>query len=103
MVIRYVGEAGNSWLGHDALEVTTPPDAPWRLWQYPGRRQPRPLSRRSLMKSALLTGVVAAAPALGRRTAHAAPLPQPSPDRLTLVTNRAPSDLDPHSAYDAGS
>jgi peptide/nickel transport system substrate-binding protein len=34
---------------------------------------------------------------------RAAPRRQDAPSTLTVVTNRAPSDLDPHSAYDAGS
>jgi peptide/nickel transport system substrate-binding protein len=34
---------------------------------------------------------------------RAAPSRQSSSSAFTLVTNRAPSDLDPHSAYDAGS
>ena len=42
------------------------------------------------------------APLAGDRL-RAAPLRQSSPGTLTLVTPRAPSDLDPHSAYDAGS
>ena len=42
------------------------------------------------------------APLAGDRL-RAAPLPQGASRTLTLVTNRAPSDLDPHSAYDAGS
>lgn len=55
------------------------------------------------MQMALLSGTVAAVPALGRAPATAAPLSQGAPGTLTLVTNRTPSDLDPHSAYDAGS
>jgi peptide/nickel transport system substrate-binding protein len=35
--------------------------------------------------------------------ASAAPSRQASPTAFTLATNRTPSDLDPHSAYDAGS
>jgi peptide/nickel transport system substrate-binding protein len=34
---------------------------------------------------------------------HGATRQQGDPSTLTLVTNRVPSDLDPHSAYDAGS
>jgi peptide/nickel transport system substrate-binding protein len=37
------------------------------------------------------------------RPALATPSRQESPTTLTLVTNRTPSDLDPQSAYDAGS
>jgi peptide/nickel transport system substrate-binding protein len=37
------------------------------------------------------------------RAAHPVSAEQGPPSTFTLVTNRAPSDLDPHSAYDAGS
>ncbi|MDF2760756.1 MAG: extracellular solute-binding protein family 5, partial [Thermomicrobiales bacterium] len=74
------------------------------------RGQSRSVSRRSLLHGALLGGVAVVASAgaglddslVGHRL-RAAPLPQGSSRTLTLVTNRAPSDLDPHSAYDAGS
>src|SRR5215203_1610151 len=79
--------------------------------QSPGARgQPRSVSRRSLLRGALLGGatVVASAAAvpdasLAGDRLIAAPLAQGASRTLTLVTNRAPSDLDPHSAYDAGS
>ena len=71
--------------------------------------EPRCVSRRSLLRGALLGGTAVApmgagldAPLAGDRL-RAAPLPQGASRTLTLVTNRAPSDLDPHSAYDAGS
>jgi hypothetical protein len=72
--------------------------------------EPRCVSRRSLLRGALLGGaaVVASAGAgadasLAGDRLRAAPLPRSASRTLTLVTNRAPSDLDPHSAYDAGS
>src|SRR5215204_3122106 len=79
--------------------------------QSPGARgQPRSVSRRSLLCGALLGGaaVVASAGAgpdasLAGDRLLAAPLVQGASRTLTLVTNRAPSDVDPHSAYDAGS
>ncbi len=69
------------------------------------------VSRRSLLRGALLGGAAVVAPAAGAGLGvpvagdrlRAAPLPQGASRTLTLVTNRAPSDLDPHSAYDAGS
>jgi peptide/nickel transport system substrate-binding protein len=72
---------------------------------------PRCVSRRSLLRRALLTGAAVVAPAAGAglgaplagERLRAAPLPQDASRTLTLVTNRTPSDLDPHSAYDAGS
>src|SRR5215212_8371754 len=73
--------------------------------------QPRTVSRRSLLQGALLIGAAIGAPGaeagpgaplVGDRL-RAAPLPQGAPRVVTLVTPRAPSDLDPHSAYDAGS
>lgn len=85
------------------MEISTSSDAPLRARQCPRCRQPGLMSRRSLMQRALLSGTAAVVLQCGQRAAHAAPLPQRSPDTLTLVTNRAPSDLDPHSAYDAGS
>jgi peptide/nickel transport system substrate-binding protein len=53
----------------------------------------------------LLQGTLlgAAAGLVERRLVGAAPPRQGSPATLTLVTPRAPSDLDPHSVYDAGS
>src|SRR5687768_15968640 len=74
------------------------------------RGQSRSVSRRSLLQGALLGGVAVVTPAgaglddslVGHRL-RAAPLPQGSSRTLTIVANRAPSDLDPHSAYDAGS
>lgn len=50
----------------------------------------------------LLAGAAAVTPRTSRRLL-AAPPRQGSGETLTLVTSRAPSDLDPHSAYDAGS
>jgi peptide/nickel transport system substrate-binding protein len=73
-------------------------------------RQSRCVSRRSLLCGALLGGaaVIASAGAgldasLAGDRLLTAPLAQSAPRTLTLVTPRAPSDLDPHSAYDAGS
>jgi ABC-type transport system substrate-binding protein len=69
------------------------------------------VSRRRLLHATLATGVTGLMP----RSAAAAgspialgsisrtPARQNGGDTLTLVTNRTPSDLDPHSAYDAGS
>src|SRR3954462_7629075 len=73
-------------------------------------RPPSLLMRRTVWQTALVGGVSALVPVVNigggaspaPRALHA-PLPQRSPVTLTLVTNRAPSDLDPHSAYDAGS
>src|SRR5215213_5592702 len=77
---------------------------------YREREEPRCVSRRSLLHGALLGGAAVVASAgvgpdasLAGDRLRAAPLPQGAPRTLTLVTNRAPSDLDPHSAYDAGS
>lgn len=74
------------------------------------RGEPRCVSRRSLLRGALLGGaaVIASAGAgldasLAGDRLLTAPLAQSAPRTLTLVTPRAPSDLDPHSAYDAGS
>jgi peptide/nickel transport system substrate-binding protein len=50
----------------------------------------------------LLKGAALAAPA-SILVPHAASSHQDAPTALTLATPRAPSDLDPHSAYDAGS
>jgi peptide/nickel transport system substrate-binding protein len=79
--------------------------------QSPGARgKTRSVSRRSLLHGALLGGaaVVASAGAgpdasLAGNRLRVAPLQRSASKTLTLVTNRAPSDLDPHSAYDAGS
>src|SRR5215203_3701773 len=79
--------------------------------QSPGARgQPRSASRRSLLRGALLGGaaVVASAGAgpdasLAGDRLRASPMPRSAARTLSIVTNRAPSDLDPHSAYDAGS
>src|SRR3954470_23764048 len=73
-------------------------------------RPPSLLTRRTVWQRGLGGGVSALVPVVNigggaspaPRALHA-PLPQRSPVTLTLVTNRAPSDLDPHSAYDAGS
>ena len=70
-----------------------------------------PFSRRDLLTRGLRGGLLAAAAPLlgtsqrdrGERNTGALPASQGSPPILTLVTNRAPSDLDPHSAYDPGS
>ncbi len=59
-----------------------------------------PFSRRTVLYGALLG---TAAGLVGRRLAGAAPRRLDAPSTLTLVTPRAPSDLDPHSVYDAGS
>ena len=63
----------------------------------PGR-----VSRRKFLQGALLGGA-AAVELPGRRSLRAAPSRQDPSTTLTLVTPRTPSDLDPHSAYDAGS
>ena len=55
----------------------------------------------SLTRRRLLAGLGAGAGVLATRLTAAAR--QPDPTTFTLVTNRTPSDLDPHSAYDAGS
>ncbi len=57
------------------------------------------LSRRRLLQASAGGGFAAIT---GRRD-HAARARQDAPVTFTLTTNRAPSDLDPHSAYDAGS
>lgn len=49
----------------------------------------------------MLGGLALAAPS--PRQAGAGLVRQGSPDTLTIATNRTPSDLDPHSAYDPGS
>src|SRR5215212_8587866 len=75
------------------------------------QERPQSVSRRSLLRGAILGGATIAASATGTGPGaplagtrlHAAPLPQGASRTLTLVTPRAPSDLDPHSAYDAGS
>jgi peptide/nickel transport system substrate-binding protein len=59
------------------------------------------MSRRALLQGTVLGGLTMAG--LLSRPARAMPLRQASGATLTLVTPRAPSDLDPHSAYDAGS
>jgi peptide/nickel transport system substrate-binding protein len=50
-----------------------------------------------------LGGEVSTGSPLVHRDASAAVLRQAPPSVFTLATNRTPSDLDPHSAYDAGS
>src|SRR4051812_6641500 len=72
---------------------------------------PRSGARRTLLLGALVGGVASVAPwgraefgaPLAGGSLRAAPLRQSSSRTLTLVTNRAPSDLDPHSAFDPGS
>jgi peptide/nickel transport system substrate-binding protein len=66
------------------------------------RQTPGCVSRRTLLRGALLGGAATAVSAM-RRPSRAAPLRQDAATTFTLVTSRAPSDLDPHSAYDAGS
>ena len=70
------------------------------------------LSRRHLVRGGLAGGVVvmtslgveaSTGSPLAHRNASAAVSRQASPSVFTLATNRTPSDLDPHSAYDAGS
>jgi peptide/nickel transport system substrate-binding protein len=71
-----------------------------------------PHSRRTLLAQGLRGGILlAASPAFletaaspsSRLTRWAVPQYQASTATLVLATNRAPSDLDPHSAYDPGS
>ena len=71
-----------------------------------------PHSRRTLLAQGLRGGILlAASPAFletavnpsSRLTRWAIPTYQASTATLVLATNRAPSDLDPHSAYDPGS
>lgn len=70
-----------------------------------GRRDPLPMrsfSRRHLLHAAIVGGAITLGPH-GWRVRQAVAAEQVASDTFTLVTNRAPSDLDPHSAYDAGS
>jgi peptide/nickel transport system substrate-binding protein len=60
------------------------------------------VSRRTLLRGAFLGGAAVVGP-LGWCSRSAAALQQNPATTLTLATPRAPSDLDPHSAYDAGS
>ncbi len=71
-----------------------------------------PHSRRTLLAQGLRGGILLAASPLfldtavipsSRLTRWAIPMDQASTAPLVLATNRAPSDLDPHSAYDPGS
>lgn len=62
----------------------------------------RGIPRRRLLQGALLGGTGVAA-LLRQRSLDAAPRRQDAAQTFTLVTPRTPSDLDPHSAYDAGS
>lgn len=57
-------------------------------------------TRRNLLRGALLG---AAATLTGRIPSASSPRRQTALPTLTLVTPRTPSDLDPHSVYDAGS
>jgi peptide/nickel transport system substrate-binding protein len=57
------------------------------------------LSRRRLLQG-VAAGAAMSAPWI---TAASARQDQDAPETFTLVTNRTPSDLDPHAAYDAGS
>jgi peptide/nickel transport system substrate-binding protein len=70
------------------------------------------LSRRSLLQMGLSSGLTVMTSKMAGASAEflpinrdrtASPQLQSSPSTFTLVTNRAPSDLDPHSAYDDGS
>jgi peptide/nickel transport system substrate-binding protein len=73
---------------------------------------PPTLSRRHLVQRGLVGGLgfisslgIEASPEspLAHRNTNAAPSRHASPATFTLATNRTPSDLDPHSAYDPGS
>jgi peptide/nickel transport system substrate-binding protein len=78
-------------------------DGPWE--------RPQSVSRRSLLRGALLGGAGVVAPPAGAGLGAVlsgerilvTSLAKGAPSTLSIVTNRAPSDLDPHSAYDAGS
>lgn len=59
----------------------------------------RSLSRRRLLAASAGAGLSIVAGGRGAPPVAG----QAAPETLTLTTNRAPSDLDPHSAYDAGS
>ena len=72
----------------------------------------RPTTRRDVLQRSALAAVSVAAPAVAARSALANPAHAPAghaashqvpANVITIATNRAPSDLDPHSAYDAGS
>ena len=69
-------------------------------------------SRRALLKHGLQASILIGGwPSIDRPAAirnawsgtRFAPAREPSTTTLVLATNRAPSDLDPHSAYDPGS
>lgn len=65
---------------------------------------PHPHTRRRLLQGAALAPALLAGYQSAQRSVRATP--RLSDDRartFVLVTNRTPSDLDPHSAYDAGS
>ncbi len=64
-------------------------------------RYPAPRLLKSLVSRRSLAAAVLA-PLLGNHDLIAAPSTQPA-STFTVATNRAPSDFDPHSAYDAGS
>jgi peptide/nickel transport system substrate-binding protein len=80
-------------------------DMPW--WAAPHT----PHSRRRLLAHGLRDGILlAASPVMLGPVTHPVtrgmretPAQQAAPTTLVLGTNRAPSDLDPHSAYDPGS
>lgn len=62
--------------------------------------------RAAISRRSILRGMVAGGTGLRSRPAALLPAAASAPDRastLTVATNFAPSDLDPHSAYDAGS
>jgi peptide/nickel transport system substrate-binding protein len=63
------------------------------------------LSRRQLVRGSVAGGLAVIAPpwAAAQSQVAAAAARQATPATFTLATNRTPSDLDPHSAYDAGS
>jgi peptide/nickel transport system substrate-binding protein len=64
------------------------------------------VTRRRLLRTGIATAGSAAGLLLSRQLpagAHAGMLAQTTEDTLVIATNRTPTDLDPHSAYDAGS
>src|SRR3954452_8482388 len=64
------------------------------------------VTRRRLLKTGIATAGSAAGLLLSHQLpagAHARMLAQTTEGTLIIATNRTPTDLDPHSAYDAGS
>jgi ABC-type transport system substrate-binding protein len=61
------------------------------------------LSRRELAKLAVAGSGATAARLAGIPGTTGSSAAQSSPQSLTIATDQSPSDLDPHSAYDAGS